>query len=102
MYRAHICNCLAKFNMIKLNSNLFNINSNYVGYLKVDAEYGQILQSEPCEFSNKNFEMVTSEFSVPGPMKVKIICGIKSNSNDYQLTALDKVSVYPKEVPEEL
>lgn len=76
---------------VKTKNNLFSNGHNYVGYLKVLSPDGECLQSSLCEFNNKSFELISSEFYVPYSMKVKVICGIKSNSDNYQLDTSDKV-----------
>ena len=75
---------------VKVGDNIYNNIIDYVGYIKIKSSSGEILNESPCEFNNPEYKLITSSFRVSESMEVKIICGIKSNSSNYELTGGDR------------
>lgn len=75
---------------VKVGDNFYNNIIDYVGYIKIKSSSGEILNESPCEFNNPEYKLITSSFNVSESMEVKIICGIKSNSSNYELTGGDR------------
>ena len=79
--------------MARVSDSIYQDGVDYAGYLKVETLWGDTLQSTACEFSNPEFDFISSTFYVSEPLEVKIICGIKSTSDSYTLTGSDRVYI---------